>query len=171
LRINNLETTAQLFGVAPNTLRSWIRQGAPVLQPAKKSRGVEWKLDFAEISNWAIARAVADAATKTNDKEGNISKDEAERRKAIANAVIAEVEADDALKNVVSTSDAIELRDEFVGAIRKHVMLIPARTAERISTMSDPNAIRELIDAEFNVAFLAAQAALAAKWATDAAAA
>jgi phage terminase Nu1 subunit (DNA packaging protein) len=171
LRINNLETTAQLFGVAPNTLRSWIRQGAPVLQQANKSRGVEWKLDAAAIADWCVERAVADVATKTNDKDGNISKDEAERRKAIANAVIAEVEADDALKNVVSTSDAIKLRDEFVDTIREQVMLIPQRTAERIAAMADPNAIRELIDAEFNIAFLAAQAALTAKWAPAGAAA
>jgi terminase small subunit / prophage DNA-packing protein len=166
-RLNNLQVTAELFGVTRNTVSGWIRQGAPALEKANRANGQVWKLDAAAIADWAVERAAADAATQTSDKEGNISHAEADRRRAIAQAIVTEVEADDALKNVVSTSDAIELRDEFVGAIREQVMLIPARTAERIAAMKDPNQIRGLIEGEYNTAFLAAQAALTAKWAAD----
>lgn len=168
--MNDLETTAQLFGLAPNTLRRWIRQGAPVVESADKGRGIPSKLDFAAIANWAIDRAVRDAIAETQTDGGNISREEADRRKAVANAVVAEVEADDALKSVVSRHDADGVVADFLTALRAGLSPAAGHIAHATATMTDPNAIREYCEAEINRSMQSAQAALATKWARERAA-
>jgi hypothetical protein len=161
--INNLEVTALLCNVAPNTLRSWIRQGAPVLQHADKRRGIEWKINFPDLLQWRIDRAIHDAITRTQDENGNISRDEADRRKAVAQATLAEVEADEKLRGVLLRTEAERMTQDFLDSIKEGLAPVAAIVAEPISKMSDPNRIRALYDDEINKAYLRAKTIFAAK--------
>jgi phage terminase Nu1 subunit (DNA packaging protein) len=167
--INNLEETAKLMGVSRHTVSGWIRQGAPIVSKSDRAHGIEWQLSFPDVFQWRLDRAVRDAVARTQTDGGQISKDEADRRKAVANALVAEVEADDVLKSVVSRADADSIVADFVTALRSGLTPAAANFAAATAHMTDPNKIRDFCEAEVNRSMQAAQAILDNEWAGDAA--
>lgn len=144
------------------TVDAWVRKGCPVV--ARGGKGKEWQFDSAAVIDWRIERAVADVANVTATAEGSITKEEADRRKAVAQAVVAEVEADEALKSVISRFDAEMLTADFCQALKSALSNVSTKVAGRAATMSDPNEIRDFTDAEVNRAYRAAHADLQERW-------
>jgi terminase small subunit / prophage DNA-packing protein len=98
-RTVNRADLASTFGVSLPTVDAWVRRGAPFVE--RGSKGREWKFDTAAVIDWRLASAIEDALAGYQDESDAISKDEADRRRAVANAIMAEVEADEALDIVV----------------------------------------------------------------------
>jgi hypothetical protein len=88
---------------------------------------------------------VETATSELVDEDGKTSKEEADRRRAVANAITAEVEVDEALKSVVSRFDAESAIADFCQALRAG-----AKIAGRAATMTKPGEIRDLCEAECN---------------------
>lgn len=162
-RIVNRTDVATLCNVSLPTVDKWVRNGCPVVE--RGSKGREFQFDIAAVIDWRIKSAVDQAVAGLQDVDGKTSKDEADRRKAVANAVVAEVEADEALKAVVSRFDAESVMADFCQALRSGLSNAGTKIAGRTTTMTNPNEIRELCEAEINRAFQAAEADLAERWA------
>jgi phage terminase Nu1 subunit (DNA packaging protein) len=144
-----------------NTLAKWIEQGCPVLARADRDRGIEWEIDTAEVVDWRINRAVENALASYSDEAGQISKDEADRRRAVANAITAEVAADEALKIVVSRHAVEADMAAFCQVLKTSLANASSKIASRTTTMNSAPEIEDLCHTEFNRAFEAAESELA----------
>jgi terminase small subunit / prophage DNA-packing protein len=155
------------LGVHRNTLAKWIEQGCPVAQKADRSRGVEWKIALPVVFAWRIDRAVSEAVASYQDDNGKITKDEADRRRAIALAVVSEVEADEALDTVVARQDAEGDLGAFCLVLKTALSHAAAKIAARAAAVASAPEIQELCETELNRAFDSAKGELAARWTDD----
>ena len=143
----SLVQAAAILEVHRNTLAKWLDQGAPAATRADRSRGVEWELSVADIVDWRVKRAVDDAVASYEGEGGEITTEEAKRRKAVAEAIVAEIEADEALKRVVAVADVADLVAAEYAAVRSHLQAVGAKIAGRAASMTNPAEIQELVDA------------------------
>lgn len=141
----SVNEAAPIIGVTRQTLAKWLADGCPAVERADRSRGVEWALSIPAVIDWRIRRAVEDAVSKYED-DGQISTDEAKRRKAIADAVVAEVEAARALNEVVLVADVIDVVSSRLSLVRQRLSGVGAFTAGRAATMTSAPDIQDLVD-------------------------
>jgi phage terminase Nu1 subunit (DNA packaging protein) len=160
----SLVQTAAILGVHRNTLSKWIDQGAPVQSKADRSRGVEWEISIPAVIEWRITKAVEEAVSGYADESGKITREEADRRRAVAQAIVAEVEADQVLGQVVARSDAEADMAAFCMVLKTGLANAAAKIAARGAVMTNPPEIQEFCEAELNRAFDAAQGELVARW-------
>ena len=100
----NRTELASICGVTVVTIDAWRAKGCPWVE--RGGRGKEWIFDTAAVVDWRLQRAVTDAVSGYQDESGKVTADEADRRKKLANAITAEITADEALRQVVSRHDA-----------------------------------------------------------------
>jgi phage terminase Nu1 subunit (DNA packaging protein) len=151
----SLVAAAAALDVHRSTLDGWLKRGCPAAQKADRSRGIDWQLSLGDVMQWRIDEAVK-AATPDGD-DGNGSKDEADRRKAWAQARLAEIEVDTQLRNVAEVSHFKELATDMCFMLRAGIENTSAKIAGRACIMTDPNEIREMCRSEFNRTWMAAQ--------------
>ncbi len=162
-RIVNRAQLANLCKVSLPTVDAWLRQGCPAVE--RGSKGRECRIDIAAVIDWRVRTAVEDAVSGIQDGEGKVSQKEADRRRAVANAITAEVDADNALKAVVSRFDAESVMADFCQALRSGLSNAGSRIAGSTTMLTDPNEIRDVCEAEINRSFVAAERDLDERWA------
>ena len=160
----SLIQAAATLGISRNTLAGWLDKGCPAERRADRARGVEWELSIPSIFEWRTDTLVREAVARYNSEDGHVTKDEADRRRAVAMAITAEVEADTMLRDVVARSDAEACMAEFCQVIRAGLDNASAKIAGRAVTMTDPNEIRELCQGELNRSFVTAREELDRLW-------
>ncbi len=114
----SLAKAAEIIGTSRNTLSAWISRGAPAVEKADRSSGKEWQLSIPAIFAWQVRTAIADALASFHGEAGQITKEEADRRKSVAQARMAEVDLDERLRAVVLVADASENMSDFAQALR-----------------------------------------------------
>ncbi|WP_366655334.1 Terminase small subunit (DNA packaging protein Nu1) [Fodinicurvata sp. EGI_FJ10296] len=164
-RTESLVNAAAILGLHRNTLAQWIKQGCPVVTEADRSQGIEWAICVADVVEWRIRTAVEDALSGYDSGSDRISRDEADRRRAVAQAITAEVEADQALDQVVDRGDAEADIATFCAGLRAGLSNAAAKIASRTVTMESAPEIQDLVLGELNRAFNTAEAELAEQWA------
>ena len=127
----SLKVAAATLGLSRNTLSSWIAKGCPVVSQADRDQGVEWRLDVAAIHKWRVEFAVKEAVAGYQTEGGGVSKEEADRRRAVAMAIVAEIEADLAQKSVVYVENVGRLVEGEYSVVRAAVMGMPSKLADR----------------------------------------
>ena len=160
----SLTKSAEIFGVSRGTLSDWIARGCPYVGKADKARGIEWSLDTAAVHKWKVESSVKDAVAAYETEDGGISKEEADRRRAIALAIVAEVEADEALKKVMLVSDAHEMVADFCQVIKSGIGNATTKIAGRFNSSRTPAEFRDLCTVEFNRAYADAEQQLNEAW-------
>lgn len=155
---------AALLDVHRNTVAKWIDDGCPVLQVADRDRGIEWELSLPEVVEWRISRATQNAVASCQGEIGQITSDEADRRKKVANAITAEVAADEALKAVVSREEAVGDVAAFCQVLKTGLANMAAKVAGRATSITSAPEIETMVRTETNRAFAAAREELARKW-------
>ena len=105
-RLMSLQQVAQALDRDRNTVSKWISQGCPTVTQANADTGQAWQLDLAAVVRWLEERAAGAAAERLapGTPEGAVTIEEAKRRKAVAEAVVAEIEAAEVLRTVVRWS-------------------------------------------------------------------
>jgi len=161
----SLTETASLLGKHRNTVKGWLSQGCPVVTKADRARGVEWALSIPDVVGWLVDRAAKDAADGAEGDVSRISKDEADRRKAVAQAIAEEVNTAELLDEVLNRHDAAADIAAFAVSLRAGLASVSGKIAGRAASMTVPAEIQEFIEAEMNKAFSAAQEELAKGWA------
>lgn len=159
--VNRVEL-ASLCGVSLPTVDAWVRRGCPARQ--RGSKGREWEFDTAAVIDWRIDQKAQDVAASLQGEAGQISKDEADRRKAVANAITAEVAADEALRVVVSRHDAAADVAGFCQVLKSGLSNAAAKIASRATTITNAPEIEEMVQAEMNRAFRSAREELLGRW-------
>ncbi|MCJ2051208.1 hypothetical protein [Methylobacterium sp. J-070] len=164
MQTHSLSEAATLLGLHRNTLAEWLREGCPSVEKADRSRGVEWKLALPEIMRWRIERAVADAVAPYSGGGDMITREEADRRRAVAIARIAEIELDEKLRTVVHTADAKDTMAQFAQAVKQGGDTAISKIAARCCQMTNPHEIRTMCEAEWNRGMRAAREELRRLW-------
>ena len=164
-RIVNRADLASLCGVSLPTIDAWLRKGCPIVE--RGSKGREAKFDSAAVIRWIKDDAVAEAVSGLQSDDGKIPQKEAERRRAVANAISAEVAADEDLKSVMSRFDGETILSDFCQALRSALSNTGAKIANRTAAMTRPAEIRDFCQVEINRAFGAAEADLRERWAGE----
>lgn len=110
-----------------NTLMKWIeKEGCPYVQKADRDLGRPWVLDVAEVVRWLEKRAADATAEKLGGTaDGVTSEDEAKRRKAVAQAVVAELDMLERLRSVVPVDDVTDLWSKDYAEVRGKMMSLP----------------------------------------------
>ena len=160
----SLLQAASILGVHRNTLSKWIDQGCPVQSRADRARGIEWEISIPAVIDWRVNRAVEDALASVQDENGRITREEADRRRAIAQAVSAEVAADRELGGVVNREEAEADMAAFCVVLKTSLANAAAKIASRAAIITSPPEIQDLCEAELNRAFEVAQTELVARW-------
>lgn len=165
-RLVNRADLAGIFGVSVNTVTSWIEKGCPYVE--RGSNGVEWQFDTAAVIDWKIQRAVENVAMSAGDDgtrdSSKARREDADCRRAVANAIVAEISADEALKAVVSRHDAVADMATFCQVLRTGLSNMASKVAGRAATMTNASEIEAMAKAEMNRAFTAAREEIARRW-------
>lgn len=135
-----------------NTVKKWLDQGCPYVEKADRDLGKSWVLDLAAVVRWLEKRAADATAAKLGaTADGVISEDEAKRRRAVAQAVIAEIEASEVLKAVVPVSFVIERISKDYGELRAKLMSLPDIIAGHLDAEASVR-IRKIADEQVRLA-------------------
>ena len=164
MQTHSLSQAATLLGVHRNTLHQWLQHGCPAVEKADRERGVEWQISLPDIVDWRIERAVANVAAASRGDGTAIPKDEADRRRAVALALSAEIDLDERTRNVVARADAVADMSAFCQALRDQISSAFGKIASRCSTMQLPTEIEAMCRAEWNRAMKVAQEELRRRW-------
>lgn len=136
LRVVSVKQAATLLGRDRNTIQKWLDQGCPYLTKADRDLGVSWELDLGDVVRWLEERAGAAAAAKFGDTEdGKMTEDEAKRRRAVAQAVVAELDMLERLRAVVPISGALDWWAKDYAEIKARAMALP----DKIAVAVDPS--------------------------------
>ena len=153
---------AALCGVSLPTVDGWVEKGCPYIE--RGSRGVEWRFDSAAVIDWRIQRAVENAVMNAGDDSSKARREDADCRRAVANAIVAEINADEALKAVVSRHDVVADMATFCQVLRTGLSNMASKVAARATTMTNASEIEAMAKAEMNRAFTAAREEIAQRW-------
>lgn len=154
----SLKEAATLLDRDRNTITKWLDQGCPYVEKADRDLGKAWVLDLGEVVRWLEKRAADAAAEKLGAAgDGAISEEEAKRRRAVAQAIIAEVEAAETLRTVVRVSAVIERVASDYNEVRSRLMAVPDAIAGRVEQRVAER-VREIADEQIRNALKALKA-------------
>jgi phage terminase Nu1 subunit (DNA packaging protein) len=139
---------AGLIGVHRNTLMKWINDGCPAVSRGDSKRGKEWEISLPDVWAWREQRLVDEISAQFRDKTGATNEAGYRTRKAAADAIVAEIEAEEALRSVVDVEYVTQRISGFLADLRTKLSALGAKVAGRAATMTSAPAIKELIDQE-----------------------
>lgn len=164
MQTHSLMHAAALLGVHKSTLQNWLAQGCPAVERGDRERGQNWKISLKDVVDWRIERAVADAVAAYGGDGAEMSREEADRRRAVAIAHIAEIDLDERLSNTISRSEAVAIFAGFCQSLRSGVGSVFDKIAHRAATMTNPHEIRCLGEEEWNRAMELARSEFHRTW-------
>ena len=142
---------ADLLGTTKETVNRWGKQGCPHEPPARPGQPALW--DLRAVVDWLVAereRQVRDELLEAyaGAEDSNVSEAEARRRKAVADAVIAEHRAGEATGRLVPISDVVRELEEQLAAVRSGALALPDRVAVDVAAAGEAGEVREMLRAE-----------------------
>lgn len=144
LEVNRREI-ARLLGVSMPTVTDWVDRGLPVVD--RGSRGIPWVFDVAACFAWRLEYELANAVgASTRD----VSREDAEKRKIIADAVLAEIKVAEQLRSVVKVEDVARIWEGRIVASRETFQGIAQRLAPLLVGETDQGRIESTIEREID---------------------
>ena len=141
-RVNRTEL-AEILGVNLSTIDAKIRRGLPYVQKAT-GRGKGWIFDTAQVFEWERARAVESVIGES----AAIGKEEADKRKAIAQAALAEYEVAERRRELISIDAAAAIVRREYSAVRARLLSMPAKLGPELVLTTDAHEARAVLEAE-----------------------
>ncbi|MFP4561634.1 MAG: terminase small subunit [Thiohalorhabdus sp.] len=121
-RVNRNEL-AEIFGVSPPTISTWINQGCPYLQQGRKGR--QWEFDTEAVAEWRQSKALQAAQGDLEDTDY----EEAKRREMVARANMQELDLAQRRGELVPVEDvARTVGDEYARA-KARLRAVPSSVA------------------------------------------
>lgn len=146
-RILSQVDMAEILGVSTVTLREWSRQGCPVKQAGSKGKAAQYA--SADVIKWREEQA---AGTAADDDQTIISTDEANRRKTLAEARLAELKLSEARGALIDIETVGLSVDKVLGKCRVRLLAMPGALAQALSNEPDPAVIRDKVFNEISEA-------------------
>ncbi len=145
-RVMSLVQIAMLLNKDRATVQKWMDNGCPYVQKADKRLNIPWQIDISEVVKWLEERAGDAAAERFGASvDGSTSEDEAKRRRAVAQAVVAELDMFERLRETIPFSYVVDLLTKDAVEIRDRVMTIPDALAGNVPP-SVSKKVREIAD-------------------------
>lgn len=143
--IVNRQELAQAMGVSLPTVDRWVRDGAPV--KVRGSKGIPWEFELpAVVTWWGERQRQAAAGSAPTDAE------DAKRRKACAEAELAELELAKAKGEVAPVRDFERAQAKIMAVIRQNVLNVPQRAVLKLLGETDEGAFKAKLRAELSMA-------------------
>ncbi|SPL65761.1 terminase small subunit [Ochrobactrum soli] len=155
-RLVSLKELSILLHRDRNTVSGWLNHGLPYVEKADRDLGKAWSFDTAEVVRWLEKRAADSAVEKLGvlGSDGKTSEEEAKRRRAVAAAIITELEAAEAVKTVVRVSHVVDRISADYSEIRSRLMSLPDAISVRVETKVAQK-VREIADEQVRSALKA----------------
>ena len=136
----SLAEAERWLGVSRQTLAKWIDRGAPV-EERPETKGKPTLVSVADLHKWAVDRATEEAEERIKEQIGNLGieadidpsrmpKDEADRRKAVAEALRSELRLAGDAGNLVPVADVGPAVARHLVPVRERLMSLHMRTSE-----------------------------------------
>lgn len=165
-RVLNRAELAAFHGASLDTIDGWIKAGCPAEE--RGSQGRSYRFNSAAVIAWRIARERSDAVAGLGAGVDTMTREEADRRRAIASMKLAEIEADTAHGGVVLRADVEADIASFCGVLHTGLGSASNRIASRATSMTNAAEIEDLCRTELNRSFDSAKVELAEKWSNGA---
>jgi len=121
-RVSQIDLAA-ILGVSTQTVRSWERQGMPVL--SKTSRGHAAQYNTAEVIRWRGEQLTLAAGGDADAMDW----EEARRRKTAAEAALAEMDVAQRRGELVEVASVGQLVTEEYATVRANILAMPGELA------------------------------------------
>jgi phage terminase Nu1 subunit (DNA packaging protein) len=148
-----------LLGVQRHTVVDWAeRWGLPAVQEADRDSGQSWIFDVADVFEWYRQRGVDEAMQQVAGVDGGregdeavaLTKEEANRRKDVAQMVMAEIQADEARERVISVEDVAGIVNQEYAEVRSQLMAVPSKVAPHAAATSKPTEVQDIVESAIN---------------------
>jgi phage terminase Nu1 subunit (DNA packaging protein) len=142
-RIATISELSSMFGVAPETVRTWVGKGCPVLRKSDgRKGGAGWKFSTADVIEWRLAQVKRERPTE------HVDIDEAKRRKLSAEAELAEMQAAEMAGTLERTAAVEERWVDAATRVRQRLLAIPHKLAPLVAVEVEIGACAGLIEAQ-----------------------
>lgn len=146
-KLVNKAELAEICGVSLTSIDNWIRQGLPYVEKGDLSS--PWTFDTYQVIKWKTKKAPKPTklATSTDSEEPEaIDINEAKRRKAVAEAKLAELDLHLKQEKVILLEAVQMAVTEEFNRIRTRFLGLPAKLAPRLFQTDNPAKIQELLN-------------------------
>jgi phage terminase Nu1 subunit (DNA packaging protein) len=135
----NLQRASELLGRSANTIKSWFRQGCPVVQ--KGNQKTEWQIKISDVLAWREEQAIK----SVTDDLSKVDEQELKRRKLEAETTILEIEAAKKRGEVAPLHEMeIAWRDAIL-EFKTRLRLIPSRVAGQLVGLDNETEIKAVL--------------------------
>lgn len=145
----NAKELADILGMTRHTVVEYAtKRGMPYVQAADRNAGTPWLFDTAQIFDWHREQAIQESLQYSGVASGpdEIPKEEADRRKAVAQAALAEVELDEVKRTVVKVDDVAGIVAAEYAEVRSVLMNVPAKVAPTCAAYTKATEIQDEIE-------------------------
>jgi phage terminase Nu1 subunit (DNA packaging protein) len=159
----SLAEAERCLGVSRQTLAKWIDRGAPVVEQSA-GKGKPTLVSVPDLHKWSVERATEEAEARLKEQIDNMGieadvdparmpKDEADRRKAVAEALRSELRLAGDAGNLVPVADVGPAVARHLAPVRERLMGLHKELPEKlerrtgVSARISTNMIRSEIDA------------------------
>lgn len=150
----SLKQLATFLNRDRNTVMKYLDQGLPAVEKADRDRGIAWIIDSAEAVRWLEERAAKNVADRFGGDLKTVSKEDAERRDAVAKMIIREVDAAESAKMVAKISGMLDLIRRDYAELRLRLMSIPDTLAGKVDAKISAK-IRDVAEEQIRAALAA----------------
>jgi terminase small subunit / prophage DNA-packing protein len=137
---------SDVFGVALNTIDSWVRQGCPVVQRGA-GKGQPWQFNTADVAAWLRARAATEATGKTESDENELR-----LRRLRAETAKAELELAAARGEVAPIAEFEKAQALVFATLRANIMNVPQRVVVRLLGETNETTFKQILRTELTEA-------------------
>jgi hypothetical protein len=131
-----------LVGVHRETLRRWVDLGCPVVKRGgRRSRKGGWILSVPDVVAWRLEQVAREAGAASQ----TVSLAEAERRKKVAKAELAEIALARARTEFVSVTDVGEIVGAEYQVARRKLRALPGRLAVQVRAAGSDEEAEDLL--------------------------
>jgi len=130
----NRSAIGEFFGVALPTVDAWKRAGCPV---EKEGRNVMF--NSAAVSKWLRER---DVEAATSDRSQSI--EESNRRRAAAEAGLAEIKLAQVCREVVRVADVAAVVGDDYASLRSRLLSVAGHVEQRVAHLVEPDTLAKV---------------------------
>ncbi|MCG6111552.1 MAG: hypothetical protein MEQ74_05105 [Paracoccus sp.] len=144
----SVSAAADLVGVQRQTLGAWMKKaGMDTSAGVDLPKLLEWKFKFERDTGRAEAEKKFAGLVREGD-DGFVDKEEAQRRKAVADAVIRELDLEERVGAVVPIEAVTNRVAAQYAAVRERFFAIPLAVCQDLIAQEDPQVIAARIRRE-----------------------